>query len=198
MLGLVATSQWARDTARRTARVDQPRVPRRARSDEPPKAEPGAVGVNQGGGATRPGRRWPSWSWTTSGGGRSVSNLGLSFGRSRRCDASPAGRIHGRAGRPPRHGSALHDDCGGRSGAPGLVERQPHPTDRRVKLVETTALGKEAARQARAIMNRPPAELAALPEAELAALLRGLRAIRHDPATPVIGLPEDRIPPPKR
>jgi DNA-binding MarR family transcriptional regulator len=80
----------------------------------------------------------------------------------------------------------------------GLVERQPHPTDRRAKLVVTTALGHEAARQARAIMNRPPAELSALPEAELAALLRGLRAIRPDPATPVVGLPEDRLPPPKR
>ena len=39
---------------------------------------------------------------------------------------------------------------------------------------------------------------AALPEAELEGLLRGLRAIRPDPATPVVGLPEDRIPPPKR
>jgi DNA-binding MarR family transcriptional regulator len=65
----------------------------------------------------------------------------------------------------------------------GLVERKPHPTDRRAKLVETTALGQEAARRARVILNRPPAELAALPEAELTALLRGLRAIRPDPAT---------------
>jgi DNA-binding MarR family transcriptional regulator len=65
----------------------------------------------------------------------------------------------------------------------GLVERKPHPTDRRAKLVETTALGQQAARRARVILNRPPAELAALPEAELTALLRGLRAIRPDPAT---------------
>ena len=64
----------------------------------------------------------------------------------------------------------------------GLVERKPHPTDRRAKLVETTARGQELARRARAILNRPPAELAALPEAELTALLRGLRAIRPDPA----------------
>jgi DNA-binding MarR family transcriptional regulator len=63
----------------------------------------------------------------------------------------------------------------------GLVERKPHPTDRRAKLVETTARGQELARQARAILNRPPAELAALPEPELEALLRGLRAIRPDP-----------------
>jgi DNA-binding MarR family transcriptional regulator len=71
----------------------------------------------------------------------------------------------------------------------GLVERKPHPTDRRAKLVETTALGRQMASRARAILNRPPAELAALPEAELVALLRGLRAIRPDPVAPVIGLP---------
>jgi DNA-binding MarR family transcriptional regulator len=72
----------------------------------------------------------------------------------------------------------------------GLVARKPHPTDRRAKLVETTALGRKMAVEARAILNRPPAELAALPEAELAALLRGLRAIRHDRASPVVRLPE--------
>jgi DNA-binding MarR family transcriptional regulator len=66
----------------------------------------------------------------------------------------------------------------------GLVERKPHPTDRRAKLVETTALrAREAAQRARVILNRPPAELTALPEAELAALLRGLRALRPDPTT---------------
>jgi DNA-binding MarR family transcriptional regulator len=80
----------------------------------------------------------------------------------------------------------------------GLVERKPHPTDRRAKLVETTPLGHKAASRAREIMNCPPAELSALPEAELEALVRGLRAIRPYPSTPVIGLPEDRIPPPKR
>jgi hypothetical protein len=39
-------------------------------------------------------------------------------------------------------------------------------------------------------LNRPPAELTALPEAELAALLRGLRALRRVPATAVTHLPE--------
>jgi hypothetical protein len=39
-------------------------------------------------------------------------------------------------------------------------------------------------------LNRPPTELTALPEAELAALLRGLRAIRRDPATAVNRLPK--------
>jgi DNA-binding MarR family transcriptional regulator len=87
----------------------------------------------------------------------------------------------------------------------GLVERKPHPTDRRAKLVEATARGKEAAQRARVILNRPPAELTALPEDELAALLRGLRAIRpgsasvNEPASdPVSGPAESRTPPPKR
>jgi DNA-binding MarR family transcriptional regulator len=72
----------------------------------------------------------------------------------------------------------------------GLVERKPHPTDRRAKVVEATPLGQEAAQRARAILNRPPTELTALPEAELAALLRALRAIRPAPAAAVAGQPE--------
>jgi len=72
----------------------------------------------------------------------------------------------------------------------GLVERKPHPTDRRAKLVEATARGKEAAQRARVILARPPAELAALPEDELAALLRGLRAIRPGPVTAEVSQPE--------
>jgi DNA-binding MarR family transcriptional regulator len=69
----------------------------------------------------------------------------------------------------------------------GLVQRKPHPADRRAKLVETTTRGKEMASRAQAILNRPPAQLAALPEDELTALLRGLRAI-HPEAAPT-GLP---------
>jgi DNA-binding MarR family transcriptional regulator len=69
----------------------------------------------------------------------------------------------------------------------GLVQRKPHPTDRRAKLVETTARGKEMTSKARAILHRPPAELAALPEDQLAALVRGLRAIHPDAPEP--GLP---------
>ena len=44
----------------------------------------------------------------------------------------------------------------------GLVERRPHPTDRRVKLVATTARGSAAARRANEILGRLPAGLAAL------------------------------------
>jgi DNA-binding MarR family transcriptional regulator len=131
---------------------------------------------------------------------REVSDaLGMSFGRLkalRRIDNAPRtmSELATILGIDPPYMTIVVDDLEQQ----GLVERKPHPTDRRAKLVETTVLGHEVARRARDIMNRPPAELTALPEAELAALLRGLRAIRPDPATSVIPLPEDRLPPPKR
>jgi DNA-binding MarR family transcriptional regulator len=131
---------------------------------------------------------------------REVSDaLGMSFGRLkalRRIDTAPRtmGELATILGTDPPYMTIVVDDLERQ----GLVARKPHPTDRRAKLVETTALGKAAAQRARDIMNRPPTELAALPEAELEALLRGLRAIRPDPTIPVVGLPENRIPPPKR
>jgi len=60
----------------------------------------------------------------------------------------------------------------------GLVERKPHPTDRRAKVVQATPAGQRAAREARGILNRPPDELAALPPEQLEALLGALRAVR--------------------
>jgi DNA-binding MarR family transcriptional regulator len=62
----------------------------------------------------------------------------------------------------------------------GLVERRPHPTDRRVKVVATTAQGAAVARRAEEIMNRPPEALAALPQADLEALAKTLQAV-HNP-----------------
>src|ERR1700684_1211559 len=41
----------------------------------------------------------------------------------------------------------------------GLVERQPHPTDRRVKLVVATPEGTALAQMADDILSRPPARL---------------------------------------
>jgi DNA-binding MarR family transcriptional regulator len=49
----------------------------------------------------------------------------------------------------------------------GLVERRSHPTDRRVKLVAITARGASLAGKAEEIMGRPPAALAAIPNAHL-------------------------------
>jgi DNA-binding MarR family transcriptional regulator len=63
--------------------------------------------------------------------------------------------------------------------AHGLVERQPHPEDRRRKLVVLTAAGRHAVETADAILLRPPMALASLPVkdlTELAALLGRLLA----------------------
>lgn len=49
----------------------------------------------------------------------------------------------------------------------GLVERTAHPDDNRRKLVKITEAGQEAAEQAKRIFCEPPAELAALPPADL-------------------------------
>ncbi|WP_405581187.1 MarR family winged helix-turn-helix transcriptional regulator [Streptomyces sp. NBC_01190] len=54
----------------------------------------------------------------------------------------------------------------------GLVERRPHPTDGRCKIVSATAAGHAAADRANAILGTPPASLRALPAEDLAALDR--------------------------
>ncbi|HET6500010.1 MAG TPA: MarR family transcriptional regulator [Amycolatopsis sp.] len=51
-----------------------------------------------------------------------------------------------------------------------LVERTPHPDDRRCKLVKVTETGQAAAAVATRILQEPPPELLGLPESELAAL----------------------------
>lgn len=63
----------------------------------------------------------------------------------------------------------------------GLVERTPHPSDNRRKLVKLTAAGQKAAALAEKIMAEPPAALTALPPADLARLDQILA--RLDPAT---------------
>ncbi len=69
----------------------------------------------------------------------------------------------------------------------GLVERRPHPTDRRAKLVATTAQGAKVAREAEEIMSRPPVGLTNLSTHEqesLATILEHARAEAHiDPRT---------------
>ncbi|MDX3095724.1 MarR family transcriptional regulator [Streptomyces sp. ME01-24h] len=54
----------------------------------------------------------------------------------------------------------------------GLVERTPHPRDRRSKLLSVTPAGAAAAREADRILNAPPPGLAELDPADLAALDR--------------------------
>jgi DNA-binding MarR family transcriptional regulator len=54
--------------------------------------------------------------------------------------------------------------------AHGLVERQPHPDDRRRKLVTLTAAGQQAIATADAILLRPPPAIKTLPGDDLGQL----------------------------
>jgi DNA-binding MarR family transcriptional regulator len=54
----------------------------------------------------------------------------------------------------------------------GLVERSPHPADRRRKVVHATEPGQAAADRARRLMDTPPDALLALDPDDLAALDR--------------------------
>jgi DNA-binding MarR family transcriptional regulator len=62
----------------------------------------------------------------------------------------------------------------------GLVERQPHPTDRRVKVVVATPDGVALARRAEKILDRPPAGLLELPADDLESLVRILARANGD------------------
>jgi DNA-binding MarR family transcriptional regulator len=59
----------------------------------------------------------------------------------------------------------------------GLVRREPHPEDRRAKLVTLTAAGRTAAARAEAILDEPPAVLSELAAKDLAILLRVLERV---------------------
>lgn len=61
--------------------------------------------------------------------------------------------------------------------AHGLVERRPHPEDRRRKLVTLTAAGHHAIETADAILLRPPSAIKALPADELEQLTGFLRRL---------------------
>jgi DNA-binding MarR family transcriptional regulator len=63
----------------------------------------------------------------------------------------------------------------------GLVERTPHPTDRRAKMLTVTASGRRAAQKAERMLGEPPAALRALPAEDLAALDRIVAALLAAP-----------------
>jgi DNA-binding MarR family transcriptional regulator len=60
----------------------------------------------------------------------------------------------------------------------GYVQRQPHPTDRRVKVVALTPLGEKAKARALDRLYEPPASFTSLSPSEQAQLLRLLAKVR--------------------
>jgi DNA-binding MarR family transcriptional regulator len=110
---------------------------------------------------------------------REVSEaLGMSFGRTRAIRRIARGPVSMREladalGIDPPNATVVVDDLE----AQGLVRRQPHPTDRRAKLVEATRKGKDAARRADAILAAPPPGLRALGDDELETLRRILTGV---------------------
>ncbi len=113
---------------------------------------------------------------------REVSEqTGLSFGRMkalRRIAGRPMSmrELAALLGMDPPNLTTVVDDLE-RS---GLVERQAHPTDRRVKLVAATPKGAELAQRAEDILDRPPAGLADLPSDELETLVQILARVRRE------------------
>lgn len=104
--------------------------------------------------------------------------LGMSFGRTRairRVARQPIsmGELATALGIDPPNATVLVDDLESQ----GLVRRQPHPTDRRAKLVEATRKGKALARRAEEILGTPPPGLRSLSTDDLEALRRILENI---------------------
>jgi DNA-binding MarR family transcriptional regulator len=110
---------------------------------------------------------------------RQVSEaLGMSFGRTRairRVARRPLsmGELAAALGIDPPNATVLVDDLESQ----GLVRRQPHPTDRRTKLVEATRKGKTLARRAEEILGTPPPRLRSLSTDDLDTLRRILESI---------------------
>jgi DNA-binding MarR family transcriptional regulator len=113
---------------------------------------------------------------------REVSEqVGLSFGKIRALRRiagrpMPMRELAGLLGVDPPNLTPVVDDLE----RTGLVERQSHPTDRRVKLVVATAAGMELAQRAQEILDRPPVGLCELPIDELETLGRILSRVRQD------------------
>jgi DNA-binding MarR family transcriptional regulator len=61
----------------------------------------------------------------------------------------------------------------------GLVLREPHPDDRRAKLVSLTPAGRDAVAEAEQILDEPPAALRDLAPDDLTALLRVLERLNE-------------------
>ncbi len=112
---------------------------------------------------------------------REVSELvGLSFGKIRALRRiakrpMPMRELAALLGVDPPNLTPVVDDLE----QAGLVERQAHPTDRRVKLVVATADGAALAQKADEVLARPPIGLRDLPAYELETLVRILSLVRQ-------------------
>ena len=128
--------------------------------------------------ADLPSRAWRALSDVVLGHNRKVEvseALGLSFARVRALRRLAAEPLTLRAlaellAADPPYVTLIVDDLEQR----GLVQRTPHPEDRRSKLVQLTDAGRAAAARADEILDEPPAALRDVPAEDLAALLRVL------------------------
>ena len=115
---------------------------------------------------------------------RKVSEaVGLSFGRARavrRVAKKPMSmsELADALGIDRPNATTLVDELEGL----GLVERKPHPKDRRAKLVQATRKGRALARRADEILAEPPPELVSLPATELEQLRSVLRSVSDLPS----------------
>lgn len=105
-----------------------------------------------------------------------AESLGLSFSKTRALrqlarQPMSMGELASALGIEPANTTGLVDDLESRE----LVRRQPHPTDRRAKIVEATRKGKTMARRADEILSTPPPALDALDPEDLTAIVSILR-----------------------
>ncbi|MGB7051408.1 MAG: MarR family transcriptional regulator [Acidimicrobiales bacterium] len=113
---------------------------------------------------------------------REVSDaVDLTFGRIRalrRIARTPVtmGELAGKLGIDAPYATLVVDELERQ----GLVERRPHPSDRRAKLVTTTTRGASVALEAEEIMNRPPVGLTSLSGSELESLATILEHARAE------------------
>jgi DNA-binding MarR family transcriptional regulator len=110
---------------------------------------------------------------------RQVSEaLGMSFGRARAIRriarrSMSMGELAAALEMEPPNTTVLVDELE----AQGLARRQPHPNDRRARVVEATRKGKALARRAEDILATPPAALAELSDGDLDTLRQLLQKI---------------------
>ncbi len=109
------------------------------------------------------------WDWRR----KMAEAAGLPFSRVRALDRLRHGPLTLRAladviGTDPPATTVLVNELEAR----GLVVREPHPDDRRAKVVSLTAEGRRVARSARAVTDKAPPAFDALGDEDVAELMR--------------------------